>query len=112
MKALALQALRDRNEAVQLESSRNKEATINFALCYAVSGAFLCHRDIVRTGMRLAIELIDWDIVELALHFRLCVADFVVGYDFSSSKPAAVTATRQRATIFHPMFDLKVTMIA
>lgn len=86
LKRLALQALGYGNE-VQLESSRNKEATIDFALCYAVSGAFLCHRDIVRTGMRLAIELIDWDTVELALHFGLCAADFVVSYDFSSSEP-------------------------
>jgi len=67
LKRLALQALGYGNEAVQLESSRNKEATINFALCYAVSGAFLCHRGIVRTGM--AIEPIDWDTVKLALHF-------------------------------------------
>ena len=86
LKGLALQALGYGNEAMKLESSRNKEATIDFALCYAVSGAFLCHRDIVRTGMRLAIELIDWDTVELALHFGLCAADFVVRYDLSSSE--------------------------
>ncbi|KAE8414974.1 hypothetical protein BDV36DRAFT_298493 [Aspergillus pseudocaelatus] len=47
-------------------------AMADFALCYAASGAFFQQEAIIETGIRLAIKLIDWEIVECILYFGVC----------------------------------------
>ncbi|KAL2012723.1 hypothetical protein VTN00DRAFT_248 [Thermoascus crustaceus] len=78
LQRLTLAALGYAEGSVAMDPVANKEANVDFALCYAVSGAFLGNFDVVRTGIKLAIDLIDWDTAELCLHFGLSVADFAV----------------------------------
>ena len=56
-------------------------AMADFALCYAASGAFFQQEAIIETGIRLAIELIDWEIVECILYFGVCTTRPVVTLD-------------------------------
>lgn len=80
LQRLTLAALGYAEGSAEMDPVANREANVDFALCYAVSGAFLGNFDVVRTGIKLAIDLIDWDTAELCLHFGLSVADFAVTY--------------------------------
>lgn len=63
-------------------------ATADFAICYAVSGAFLGLPEIMETGMKLAMEFVDWDNIEMVLYFALSVSKFIItcpGYPISLS---------------------------
>src|SRR5699024_5759021 len=53
-------------------------ATADFALCYAVSGAFLGLSEIMETGMNLAMEFVDWENIEMVLYFALSVSKFLI----------------------------------
>lgn len=53
-------------------------ATADFALCYAVSGAFLGLSEIMETGMNLAMESVDWENIEMVLYFALSVSKFLI----------------------------------
>ncbi|PIG84039.1 hypothetical protein AARAC_004415, partial [Aspergillus arachidicola] len=56
-------------------------AMADFALCYAASGAFFQQEAVIETGIRLAIELIDWETVECILYFGVCTTRPVVTLD-------------------------------
>ena len=56
-------------------------AMVDFALCYAASGAFFQQEAVIETGIRLAIELIDWETVECILYFGVCTTRPVVTLD-------------------------------
>jgi len=53
-------------------------ATADFAICYAVSGAFLGLSEIMETGMNLAMESVDWENIEMVLYFALSVSKFLI----------------------------------
>ncbi|KAB8254522.1 hypothetical protein BDV32DRAFT_155150 [Aspergillus pseudonomiae] len=56
-------------------------AMADFALCYAASGAFFQQEAVIETGIRLAIELIDWETVECILYFGVCTTRPAVTLD-------------------------------
>ncbi|KAL1986821.1 hypothetical protein VTN96DRAFT_5474 [Rasamsonia emersonii] len=85
LKQLTMKALGWEGCPVEIDSIKNKGATIDFAICYGVSGAFLHNREILETGFKLVIELIEWDTLQLALQFGLFAADFLVSYDSNAS---------------------------
>lgn len=85
LKQLTMKALGWEGCPVEIDSIKNKGATIDFAICYGVSGAFLHNREILETGFKLVIELIEWDTLQLALQFGLFAADFLVNYDGNAS---------------------------
>lgn len=91
LQRLTLSALGYAEGRAEMDPVANKEANVDFALCYAVSGAFLCDPDVVKTGIKLAIDLIDWDTVELCLHFGLSVTDFAVTYSETSPSECSTT---------------------
>ena len=63
---------------------------MNFALCYAASGAFLADKDILRHGIHLAGNEIDWDTIETALRFGFDTASFaLICPDDGESEPEA-----------------------
>lgn len=53
-------------------------ARMDFALCYAASGAFLANSSIVRRGIQLAVSAINWETVETALRFGLAASSFTL----------------------------------
>lgn len=53
-------------------------ALADFAMCYAVSGAFLGSKDIVEAGIKLVENVRCWDNVEMVLYFSLCVEKFLI----------------------------------
>ncbi|KAL2004434.1 hypothetical protein VTN02DRAFT_45 [Thermoascus thermophilus] len=91
LQRLTLAALGYAEGSAEMDPVANKEANVDFALCYAVSGAFLGSFDVVRSGIKLAIDLIDWDTAELCLHFGLSVADFAVTYSEPSPSECSTT---------------------
>lgn len=64
-------------------------AMVDFALCYAASGAFFQQEAVIETGIRLAIELIDWETVECILYFGVCTTRPVVTLDQTGDYDAA-----------------------
>ncbi|OGM39866.1 hypothetical protein ABOM_011827 [Aspergillus bombycis] len=56
-------------------------AMADLALCYAASGAFFQQEAVIETGIRLAIELIDWETVECILYFGVCTTRPAVTLD-------------------------------
>ena len=53
-------------------------ARMDFALCYAASGAFLGDKGILRRGIQLAVDEINWDTIEAALRFGMDAASFAI----------------------------------
>lgn len=53
-------------------------ARMDFALCYAASGAFMANNSIVRRGIQLAVSSINWETVETALRFGLAANSFIL----------------------------------
>ena len=53
-------------------------AQTDFALCYAVSGAFMGDFEIIARGMRIALKLLSWDTVETVLNFGMAVENFMI----------------------------------
>ncbi|KAE8380701.1 hypothetical protein BDV26DRAFT_290139 [Aspergillus bertholletiae] len=56
-------------------------AMADLALCYAASGAFFQQEAVIETGIRLAIELIEWGTVECILYFGVCTTRPAVTLD-------------------------------
>jgi hypothetical protein len=86
LKYLTVKALGWEGCPVQADSEKNKGASMDFAICYAVSGALLHNREILDTGFKLIHELIGWDTVEVALHLGLFPADYLVTYNAATPK--------------------------
>ncbi|KAL1968546.1 hypothetical protein VTN77DRAFT_1756 [Rasamsonia byssochlamydoides] len=84
LKQLTMKALGWEGCPVEIDSMKNKGATIDFAICYGISGAFLHSREILETGFKLVIDLIEWDTIQLALQFGLFAAEFLVSYDVNA----------------------------
>lgn len=53
-------------------------AMADFALCYAVSGAFFEDEGIVEVGVRLAMEVVHWENIDMLLSFALCPERFLI----------------------------------
>lgn len=53
-------------------------AVADFAICYAVSGAFLGVPGIVEVGMKLAMDALDWENIEMVLHFALSASRYII----------------------------------
>jgi hypothetical protein len=62
---------------------------MDFALCYAASGAFLVNYGILRTGMDLAEHALHWENLETAFRFGLAPGSFaIVSHDAVIPSPA------------------------
>ncbi|PWY73695.1 hypothetical protein BO70DRAFT_389180 [Aspergillus heteromorphus CBS 117.55] len=66
-----------------------KIAMVDLAFSYATSGAFLQVNSILEAGVRMVLNLIDWDTVEAVFHFGLRVENFSIS--FESSVPSSLT---------------------
>ena len=53
-------------------------ARMDFALCYAASGAFLGDKGILRRGIQLATDEINWETIETAFRFGMDAASFAI----------------------------------
>ena len=86
-------------------------AMIDLAFSYAASGAFLQVNSILEAGVRMALNLVDWDTVEPIFHFGLCVDDFsiilegtVTPPDSGASNPRHIsTRSRELREIWAPL---------
>lgn len=54
------------------------QAKVNFAICYAASGAFMGDADITERGIRMAIQLLSWSTVEIVMGFGMAVEKFMI----------------------------------
>ncbi|KAJ5666968.1 hypothetical protein N7462_011377 [Penicillium macrosclerotiorum] len=66
-------------------------AQVDFALCYAASGAFLARSDITERGIHMALNLLSWETAEFILHFGMVASSYVVT---SPEVPFGPTSTR------------------
>lgn len=80
LRQATLSALGYTEDSARINPALIKTASADFAVCYAASGAFFGNYEVVETGARLALNLIDWDTVELVVNFGLMVDTFLVAY--------------------------------
>ncbi|RAL03395.1 uncharacterized protein BO80DRAFT_500231 [Aspergillus ibericus CBS 121593] len=86
-------------------------AMIDLAFSYAASGAFLQVNSILEAGVRMALNLVDWDTVEPIFHFGLCVDDFSIFLEGTVTPPDPVpdnqrhisTRSRELREIWAPL---------
>ncbi|KAJ5176110.1 uncharacterized protein N7482_001987 [Penicillium canariense] len=55
-----------------------ERAMVDFALCYAATGAFLERREITERGIELAMDLLSWETAEFILNFGMTVSAYAV----------------------------------
>ncbi|EPS28839.1 hypothetical protein PDE_03785 [Penicillium oxalicum 114-2] len=55
-----------------------ERAMVDFALCYAASGAFLARHEITKRGIDLAISHLSWETAEVVLNFGINPASYMV----------------------------------
>lgn len=51
---------------------------VRFALCYAIAGAFLARREIVKRGIELALGKLTWETCEFMLYFTMTMRDWML----------------------------------
>ncbi|KAL1956473.1 hypothetical protein VTO42DRAFT_7271 [Malbranchea cinnamomea] len=56
----------------------NYKSRMDFALCYAASGAFMSNKSILQRGIELATDAINWETIETALRFGLGASSFAL----------------------------------
>ncbi|KAE8350395.1 hypothetical protein BDV28DRAFT_159645 [Aspergillus coremiiformis] len=59
-------------------------AMADFAICYAASGAFFQQETVIKAGIKLAIDLINWGTVECVLYFGCCATKSAVTLDHTA----------------------------
>lgn len=84
------------NNGTQPENFSISTAMVDFALCYAASGAFFQQNRVVESGIRLATRLIDSNTIALILWFGLDAAKFSVVLD-DTAHPKPPTSGSQSA---------------
>lgn len=80
LKQATLLAIGHTEESARMNPAVVKKAKFDFAVCYAASAAFFGNHELVEAGINLAAALIDWDTIELVIHFGLLVDNFLVAY--------------------------------
>ncbi|KAF4160673.1 hypothetical protein CNMCM8927_003358 [Aspergillus lentulus] len=78
LRSMTLFSLGYTEESIKSSPYPINTALADFAMCYATSGAFLQRRDIVETGIKLIVEVINWDNIELIFYFGFCISKFLV----------------------------------
>ncbi|KAF4167513.1 hypothetical protein CNMCM6936_004968 [Aspergillus lentulus] len=78
LRSMTLFSLGYTEESIKSSPYPINTALADFAMCYASSGAFLQRRDIVETGIKLIVEVINWDNIELIFYFGFCISEFLV----------------------------------
>ncbi|GIJ88682.1 hypothetical protein Asppvi_007608 [Aspergillus pseudoviridinutans] len=78
LRSMTLFSLGYTEESIKSSPYPINTALADFAMCYASSGAFLQRRDIVETGIRLIVEVINWDNIELIFYFGFCISKFLI----------------------------------
>lgn len=78
LRSMTLFSLGYTEESIKSSPYPINMALADFALCYASSGAFLQRRDIVETGIKLIVEVINWDNIELIFYFGFCMSKFLI----------------------------------
>ncbi|KAH1334665.1 hypothetical protein KXV68_008362 [Aspergillus fumigatus] len=78
LRSMTLFSLGYTEESIKSSPYPINTALADFALCYASSGAFLQRRDIVETGIKLIVEVINWDNIELIFYFGFCMSKFLI----------------------------------
>ncbi|RHZ70649.1 hypothetical protein CDV55_106818 [Aspergillus turcosus] len=78
LRSMTLFSLGYTEESIKSSPYPINTALADFALCYASSGAFLQRRDIVETGIKLIVEAINWDNIELIFYFGFCISKFLI----------------------------------
>ncbi|GAQ06710.1 hypothetical protein ALT_4031 [Aspergillus lentulus] len=78
LRSMTLFSLGYTEESIKSSPYPINTALADFAMCYASSGAFLQRRDIVETGIKLIVEVINWDNIELIFYFGFCISKFLV----------------------------------
>lgn len=53
-------------------------AMVHFALCYAVSGAFLNTPNVLKRGIELSYGLLTWNTVEALVHFGMAASTYMI----------------------------------
>jgi hypothetical protein len=78
LRSMTLFSLGYTEESIKSSPYPINTALADFAMCYASSGAFLQRRDIVETGIKLIVEVINWDNIELIFYFGFCISKFLI----------------------------------
>ncbi|RHZ64015.1 uncharacterized protein CDV56_109108 [Aspergillus thermomutatus] len=78
LRSMTLFSLGYTEESIKSSPYPINTALADFAMCYASSGAFLQRRDIVETGIKLIVEAINWDNIELIFYFGFCISKFLI----------------------------------
>ncbi|KAF7159238.1 hypothetical protein CNMCM5623_004510 [Aspergillus felis] len=78
LRSMTLFSLGYNEESIKSSPYPINTALADFALCYASSGAFLQRRDIVEMGIKLIVEVINWDNIELIFYFGFCISKFLI----------------------------------
>ncbi|GIC85165.1 uncharacterized protein Aud_000994 [Aspergillus udagawae] len=78
LRSMTLFSLGYTEESIKSSPYPINTALADFAMCYASSGAFLQRRDIVETGIKLIVEAINWDNIELIYYFGFCISKFLI----------------------------------
>ncbi|PKX98831.1 uncharacterized protein P174DRAFT_467948 [Aspergillus novofumigatus IBT 16806] len=78
LRSMTLFSLGYTEESIKSSPYPINTALADFAMCYASSGAFLQRRDIVGMGIKLIVEVINWDNIELIFYFGFCISKFLI----------------------------------
>lgn len=76
-----------------------QKACVDFAMCYAASGAFFGNYEVLEAGVRIVEDLIDWETVELVLQFGMTVDNFLVAHFDKIPFPEEVGEAEQQITV-------------
>jgi hypothetical protein len=88
--------------AGEIPVSSGYAARMDFALCYAASGAFLVNCDILRAGMDLAEHALHWENLETAFRFGLAPGSFaIVSHDSVLPSPTRLNGSENNDNSEH-----------
>ncbi|KAF7716208.1 Uncharacterized protein PECH_005125 [Penicillium ucsense] len=68
-----------------------ERAMVDFALCYAATGAFLARHEITQRGIDMALEHLSWETAEVILNFGINPADYMVTCPEVSFSPVTLS---------------------